>query len=101
MQPTEITTLLHSVNSSNKKELEQQLQAAVNYLILHDFEKLVQLLYTIDVDEKRLKILLQQQQGEDAAALISRMLINRQLQKAEWRRQHSQRNDMDDSEEKW
>lgn len=101
MQPTEITTLLQSVNSANKAELEQQLQDLINDLILHDFEKLVQLLYTIDVDEKRLKILLQQKQDEDAAALISRMLIDRQLQKAEWRRQHSPRNFRDDNEEKW
>ena len=101
MQPTEINNLLQHVNHTNKEELEQQLQAAINYLIINDFEKLVQLLYTIDVDEKRLKTLLHQKRDVDAAKTITGLLIARQLQKIEWRQQHSNKGDDDDNEEKW
>lgn len=101
MQLAEIKTLLQQVSSTNKNEMEQQLQAAVNYLIVADFEKLVQLLYTVDVDEKRLKSLLQQKPDEDAAAIITQLLIARQLQKMEWRNQQSESGATDDKEESW
>ncbi len=101
MQPTEIATLLQSVNSTNRYEMQQQLQDLINDLILHNFDKLVQLLYTVDVDEKRLKSLLQQRPDEDAANIIAELLISRQLQKIELRRQQSNKSTTDDSEEKW
>ncbi len=101
MQPTEIKTLLLQVNSTNKEELEQQLQAAINYFIIHDFEKLMQLLYTVDVDEKRLKFLLNGEPEQDAAKIIAELLMARQLQKVALRRQQSKNSTADDNEEKW
>ena len=81
MQPPEIQALLQRVTPVPDETLVQQLQNAINYLIVHDFEKLVHILYTVDVDEKRLKSLLQQQPQQDAAALITALLVERQLQK--------------------
>lgn len=69
------------------EHLLQQLQQAVNDLIQNDFERLVRLLYTVDVDEKRLKTLLQQNENTDAAVLISHLLVERQLQKIKTRQQ--------------
>ena len=41
-------------------ELEQKLIAFINTLIQHDFQKLVFLLYKIDVDENKLKKILKE-----------------------------------------
>jgi hypothetical protein len=62
-------------------ELEQQLTDHINLLINTDFEKLIYYLYRIDVNETKMKQLLQQQGGENAAQLIARLIIDRQLQK--------------------
>ncbi len=62
-------------------ELTEQLTDHINHLINTDFEKLIFYLYRIDVHEEKMKQLLQQQQGENAAQLIAKLIIDRQLQK--------------------
>ena len=62
-------------------ELEQlgpsDLIAYINDCIQHDFNKLVQLLYRIDVSEEKLKSILQLNPNEDAAKLIAAVIIER------------------------
>jgi hypothetical protein len=62
-------------------ELEQlgpsDLIAFINECIQHDFNKLVQLLYRIDVSEEKLKYILQLNPNEDAAKLIAAVIIER------------------------
>ncbi|MEJ8841602.1 hypothetical protein WG954_04355 [Lacibacter sp. H375] len=82
-------------------ELEQQLTDHVNILINTDFEKLVYYLYRIDVNETKMKQLLQQQGGENAAQLIARLIIDRQLQKIRSRAEHRSTKIDDDGEERW
>ena len=82
-------------------ELEQQLTDHINHLINTDFEKLIYYLYRIDVNETKMKQLLQQQGGENAAQLIARLIIDRQLQKIKSRAEHRS-NEIDDEEaERW
>lgn len=78
----------------------QALATYINELLLNDFNRLVQLLYRIDVDEKKLKQLLQQHPTTDAAELISDLLIERQLQKQKLRASLPA-NDSNSDEEKW
>jgi adenosine deaminase len=59
----------------------KQLTEAINYLLLHDFEKLVYVLYRIDVNEKLLKQLLQENTQTDAADIIANLIIKRQQEK--------------------
>ena len=66
-----------------KKALEQQ----IAYLIVHDFDRLLRLLYTVDVDERVLKHLLQQHPQPDAATVITDLLVQRQLKKIQTRQQ--------------
>ena len=82
-------------------ELEQQLSHHINHLINTDFEKLVYYLYRIDVNETKMKQLLQQQGGENAAQLIARLIIDRQLQKIKSRAEHKTNNTDDDGAERW
>lgn len=57
------------------------LEAAVNHLINNDFSGLVQLLYRVDVDEEKLANRLKANPMQDAATIISNLLLERQLQK--------------------
>ena len=63
------------------EEIRNQLISYINELINVDFNSLVQLLYRIDVNEKELKHLLQNSPFVDAAPLIADLIISRQLQK--------------------
>lgn len=82
-------------------ELQQQLCVYVNELIQTDFQKLIMLLYRIDVSELKLKQLLQVQPQENAGDIIAALIIERQLQKIKTRQQFRQQNDRFNEEEKW
>ena len=81
------------------KDKKAHLASLINQLILQDFNALIQLLYRIDVDEKKLKKILSQQPGEDAASIISDLIIERQMQKAKSRNEFRQDNNSE--EELW
>lgn len=82
------------------EQLRQQLANHINDLINNDFEKLVYHLYRIDVNENKMRQLLQQQQGENAAGLIADLVIERQLQKIKSRHESKSKNDIPE-DEKW
>ena len=82
-------------------ELEQQLTDHINHLINTDFEKLIYYLYRIDVNETKMKEMLQQQGGENAAQLIARLIIDRQLQKIKSRTEYKPGNTDDEGAERW
>jgi hypothetical protein len=83
------------------EELEQQLTNHINLLINTDFEKLIYYLYRIDVNETKMKQLLQQQGGENASQLIARLIIDRQLQKIKSRAEHRSDTINDEGAERW
>lgn len=68
-----------------REDLRQQLRTYINHLILHDFDRLVQILYQVDVEEKKLKELLSAEPQKDAATLITDLIIQRQEQKRQAR----------------
>jgi hypothetical protein len=82
------------------KEIHTRLAARVNELIKNDFERLVSLLYRIDVSEQKLKSLLRQSPDEDAGNIIAALVLERQQQKLKTRKQFGQR-DKDVNEEEW
>lgn len=88
------------VNSSFA-QLKEQLTQHINHLINTDFEKLIFYLYRIDVHEERMKQLLQQQEGENAASLIAQLIIDRQLQKIKSRAEFNAAPTDQSNEERW
>lgn len=89
--------LIHDLNGSYELNLSEQLSAEeleallavkLNTLIRDDFNALLRLLYRIDINEARLRRLLQEKSGEDAGMIIARLIIERQRQKIETRRQY-------------
>ena len=82
-------------------ELEELLTIYANGLIQKDFQKLVTLLYRIDVSETKLKYLLQLQRDENAGNIIAKLIIERQIEKMKSRQQFGKYNNDISEEEKW
>jgi hypothetical protein len=68
--------------------LELVLADRINTMITTDFNRLISLLYRIDVSETKLKQLLKENTGTDAGLLIARLILERQWQKIETRRKY-------------
>ncbi len=96
---TENIFLITDELSLKDKLLFDTLVLQINDLINNDFERLVSLLYRIDVSEKKLTILLQENKTGNTAELIANLIIERQLQKIISRRETKKDNFND--EEKW
>jgi len=85
----------------NEKPDEQWLAGKINELLVHDFARLVSILYRVDVSEPKLKSLLKQHPGTDAANIIASLLIERQLEKKRSREQYRSKTSDTDENEKW
>src|SRR6187402_3939334 len=68
--------------------LKERLSFHINFLIQSDFQKLVSILYRVDVNESKLKNLLKENQGFDAANIITDLIVERQLQKIRSRQKY-------------
>jgi hypothetical protein len=82
-------------------ELKEKLKEYCNHLIKTNFEKMVGILYRIDVSEVKLKQVLNQNPSEDAGEIIAQLIIERQLQKIQTRKNFKQENNNNSEEEKW
>ncbi len=69
--------------------LRNMLATYINELILNDFEKLVFILYRIDINEKVIKKLLQQATTVSAGETIADAIIARETEKIELRKKHT------------
>ncbi len=81
-------------------ELHLRLALHINLLIQTNFERLLTLLYRIDVSESKLKQLLKENPGEDAGGIIATLIIERQRQKLALRDQTPPGTDIPEME-KW
>ncbi len=60
---------------------KQELIDTINYLIINDFERLIYVLYRIDVSEHKIRDLLENRSDINAANLIADAIITRQSEK--------------------
>ncbi len=88
-------------STADYSNVVQQLAPLINEYIQKDFEKLVQLLYRIDVDENKLKQALQENSGTDASHIIAGMVVERQLQKLKSRQMFRTGQPPVSEEDKW
>ena len=88
------------LSAEKKDALKKQLAVYLNDLLLHDFHSLVQVLYRVDVSEKKIKAVLDENPKEDAGNLLADLLIQRQLEKQETRKRFQSPNEASD-EERW
>jgi len=89
-----------SLTVTRNDDLKKTIREIVNDLIENDLARLVQFLYRVDVNETKLKQLLQDNPQTDAAVLITDLLIERQLEKIKAKQDLKKEDDIPD-EEKW
>ena len=89
-----------SLSVPDRQALLRELEGHINWMILHRFDALVQVLYRMDVDERKLRLLLQEGTNTDAARIIAGLMVERQLQKLRTRQQFHRDTDIPE-DEKW
>jgi hypothetical protein len=85
----------------NDDLLIQKLADYINQLILVNFERLVHLLYRIDVSEAKLKYLLKENPAKDAGRIIALLIIERQVQNIKFKKEMSESERDDGGEERF
>jgi hypothetical protein len=66
---------------ATRDEVLDALASEVDRLILGDFQRLVAMLYRLDIPEQRLRDLLRTHRDADAGRIIARLILDRQEQK--------------------
>jgi hypothetical protein len=72
----------------------------VEELLQNDFARLINILYRLDVDEEKIKMQINDMRGASVAQLISKLIIERQLEKLQAKWRPGSRENIPD-EEKW
>lgn len=75
--------------TANMEDLEQYLTAEIVYMLQYEMEKLLSLLYRMDVKEQYVKAAFAQNDPKQIAPLLAKQIINRELQKIESRKRFS------------
>lgn len=81
--------------------LLQKITTVVNELIEHDFPRLIEILYRVDVNEKKLKEHIAESSSQDTAQIIAQMLLERQKQKLALRQSLRPSQEHIPDEDKW
>ncbi|ARS34025.1 hypothetical protein [Pontibacter actiniarum] len=77
--------------STDLEALEHKLARVVLHLLRSDFNRLLHILYRIDVDERKVKAAMVDADAEIIATRISRLIIKREMLKTEIRLRYSGR----------
>lgn len=80
---------VENLPASNLESLHFKLSSVVLKLLNSDLPRLLQILYRIDVDEKAVKEAMIAEDTEIIAERIARLILKRELQKAELRQKYS------------
>ena len=94
----ELDVILTAENFSLGKQL---LAEKINELVDTNFQKLILILYRMDVSESKLKQLLADNAGTDAGLIIADLMIERQDEKIKSRQQFTKRDENISEDEKW
>jgi hypothetical protein len=71
--------------SMEKKAVIEALRVAIVYLLIHNLEKLWNILYKIDVNERKVKALFEKNKPEEIAPEMAKLIYERLEQKARTR----------------
>jgi hypothetical protein len=71
--------------SQSREEYLKQLTAAIVFLLLHDMDKLLNILYRIDVFERDTKAAFAQNNPQLIAPRLAELILEREMQKAKTR----------------
>ena len=98
----EVSKELGIIVNENDHSFDKRILAEkIDQLINTDFQKLVLILYRMDVSETKLKQLLNENAGTNAALIITDLMIERQEQKMISRQQFRKKDENISDDEKW
>lgn len=82
-----IISIAQGLDEANAVE-KPSFEALVGYiedLIQRDFNKLISILYRVDVSEEKLKVALRENPEVPASRIIATVVLERELEKRKWR----------------
>ncbi len=99
----DITELMSEANELvvRSPEWYNRLKEDVEHLINFEFDRLLQLLYRVDVSESKLRTMLAEMPATDASVIITNLLLERQLEKIKSRKNFSSATKPPNEEEAW
>ncbi len=80
------------VKASNYDQLKEWLTSEIVKLLLNDMEKLLNILYRIDVNEKKVKEVFAQNNPKIIAPILAELILQREIQKAVTREEFRNKN---------
>lgn len=90
-----------SVKDDNADAALKLLAAKFNSLLDSDFNRLVSVLYRLDIPEEKLKEELRMRSDEDAGLIIAGLAIERQAQKIRTRNEYKPKDGESSDAERW
>lgn len=72
----------------NLEEIRRRLKAVIDQLLEKDFERLLNAMYRLDIDESKFKQVLSGVYGNDVSAKLAEIIIERELRKVETRKHY-------------
>jgi hypothetical protein len=90
----------HALLEPDAPDCRAIVESCIAYLIDHDFNRLIQLLYRIDVDESLLRRKLKEFPEVPAYLLITDLILERNLARQEFKRHHRPDEDIP-AEDRW
>jgi hypothetical protein len=75
----------HQKKAITRQELLSWLTQKIIFLLLHDMEKLLHILYRIDVKESLVKDVFAQHDPKKIAPLLAELILNREIEKVHTR----------------
>ncbi|MFD2248163.1 hypothetical protein [Pontibacter ruber] len=76
---------------ASEEEVFRRIASVVGHLLRTDLNRLLHILYRIDVNEQDVKLAMAASSEEEIAENIARLIIKRELQKAQIRLKYSRR----------
>lgn len=74
--------------SADSKEIKDKLKVVIDHLLDKDFERLLNAMYRLDIDESTFKEVLSGVYGNDVSGKLAEIIIDRELLKVETRNRY-------------
>jgi len=77
------------VDSKHLEDLKEKLEKIVAYLLDNDFERLLNAMYRLDIDEEKFKKAVSGSDGKNISREIAELIVSREIQKLKTRIKYS------------
>ena len=72
----------------NMEEIREKLKDVIGHLLQHDFERLLNAMYRLDIEESRFREVISGVYGNDVSGKLAEIIIEREYRKVKTRNQY-------------